>query len=97
MIHASATERMPTFNRVTQLTTIASASAANESAGTLMPVPPLGSNGMPKGKRRKGTLRESLNPRVLGLGLFKDRDAGVGVFPEGEEILVGSFCFGPIS
>src|SRR5580658_3731510 len=28
--------------------------------------------------------------RVLGFGLFEDGDVGVGVFPEGEEIFVGS-------
>src|ERR1700693_5165325 len=30
-----------------------------------------------------------LQLRVLGLGLLQDGDAGVGVFPEGEEIFVG--------
>ncbi len=38
-----------------------------------------------------------MDPRVLGLGLFKDGDVGVGVFPEGEEILVGSLCLELIS
>jgi hypothetical protein len=27
--------------------------------------------------------------RGLGLGFFQDGDVGVGVFPEGEEILIG--------
>ena len=31
-----------------------------------------------------------VQPRVLRLSLFQDRDVGVGVFPEGEEILVGN-------
>jgi len=29
---------------------------------------------------------------VLGFGLLEDGDVGVGVFPEGEEILVGGEC-----
>ena len=33
--------------------------------------------------------RRSLQLRVLGFGGFVDGDVGVGVFPEGEEILVG--------
>src|SRR5580704_12563245 len=28
--------------------------------------------------------------RVLGFGLLQDRDVGIGVFPEGEEVFVGS-------
>ena len=32
---------------------------------------------------------ELLQPGVLRLGLLQDGDVGVGVFPEGEEILVG--------
>ncbi len=31
---------------------------------------------------------------VFGLGLFEDGDVRVGVFPEGEEILVGGAGFG---
>src|ERR1035441_9322004 len=31
-----------------------------------------------------------LQLRVLRFGFLQDRDVGVGVFPEGEEILVGS-------
>jgi hypothetical protein len=31
----------------------------------------------------------SLQPRILRLGLLQDGDFGIGVFPEGEEILVG--------
>ena len=38
-----------------------------------------------------------LQPGVFRLGLLKDRDIGVGVFPESEEILVGSLGFGLIS
>jgi len=30
-----------------------------------------------------------LQLRVLGFGLFQDGDVGVGVFPEGEEVVVG--------
>ena len=32
--------------------------------------------------------------RVLRLGFFEDGDVGVGVFPEGEEILIGGAGFG---
>jgi hypothetical protein len=35
----------------------------------------------------------SLQRRVLRLGFLQDGDVGVGVFPEGEEILVGEFGF----
>jgi hypothetical protein len=34
-------------------------------------------------------LPKSLQLRVLRLGLFVDRDIGVGVFPEREEVFVG--------
>jgi hypothetical protein len=33
-----------------------------------------------------------LQLRVLHLGFLQDRDAGVGVFPEREELFVGSEC-----
>ena len=36
-----------------------------------------------------GLLSASLQLRVLCLGLFQDGDVGIGVFPEGEEIVVG--------
>jgi hypothetical protein len=29
----------------------------------------------------------------FGFGLLQDGDVGVGVFPEGEEVLIGGFCF----
>jgi hypothetical protein len=29
-----------------------------------------------------------MQPGVLGLGLLEDGDVGIGVFPEGEEILI---------
>jgi hypothetical protein len=35
-----------------------------------------------------------LQLRVLCLGLLQDRDVGVGVFPEGEEVLVSVLRFG---
>ena len=41
--------------------------------------------------------RELLQLRVLGLGLLQDGDVGVGVFPEGEEILIGGFGFGDVA
>jgi hypothetical protein len=39
----------------------------------------------------------SLQLRVLRLSLLQDRDVGVGVFPEGEEILVGGAGFGGVA
>jgi hypothetical protein len=42
-------------------------------------------------------IRRSLQLGVFRLGLLEDRDIGVGVLPEGEEILVGSLCLGLIS
>jgi len=41
--------------------------------------------------------RRSLQLGVFRLGLLEDRDVGVGVFPEGEEILVSSLCLALIS
>jgi len=35
--------------------------------------------------------------RVLRLGFDEDGDAGIGVFPEGEEILIGGFGFGGVA
>src|ERR1700740_1434372 len=35
--------------------------------------------------------------RVLLFGFFQDGDVGVGVFPEGEEILVGGLGFGRVA
>ena len=34
---------------------------------------------------------------VLRLGLLQDRDVGVGVFPQGEKVLVGSFRLGSVA
>src|SRR5712692_776521 len=42
-------------------------------------------------------LRALLQLGVLGLGLLQDWDVGVGVFPLGEEILVGGACFGRVT
>ena len=44
--------------------------------------------GHPLGRKLKLT-RFSLQLRVLRLGLLQDGDVGVGVFPEGEEVVVG--------
>jgi hypothetical protein len=41
--------------------------------------------------------KQSLQLRVLRIGLFQDRNVGVGVFPEGEEVLIGGFCFGGVA
>ena len=35
--------------------------------------------------------------RVLRFGFFQDRDVRVGVFPEGEEVLIGGFRFGGVA
>ena len=35
--------------------------------------------------------------RVLRLGLLQDRDVGVGVFPERDEVLICQLCFGGIA
>ena len=35
--------------------------------------------------------------RVLHLGLLQDGDVGVGVFPEGEEVIIGSLCLGGVA
>ena len=45
------------------------------------------------GKQQKTSQQfslRSLQPRVLRLGLLQDGDVGVGIFPEGEEVFVGS-------
>ena len=38
-----------------------------------------------------------LQPRILRFGLLEDGDIGIGVFPEGEKILVGGFGFGGVA
>src|SRR5580700_7695681 len=40
---------------------------------------------------------QSLELRILRLGLFQYWNVWVGVFPDGEEILIGGFCLGLIS
>ena len=32
----------------------------------------------------------SIQLRILGLGFFEDRNVGVGIFPNGEEVLIGA-------
>ena len=58
----------------------------------------------PSGFRRRNSsgifptpLAELRQLGVFRFGLLEDRDVGVGVFPEGEEILVGSLCLGLFS
>ena len=81
----------------------------NGVVGNLPIYPPLGSN-LPKirlalrirncrwietpARRSDGC---SLQHGVFCFGFFQDRDVRVGVFPEREEILVGSPCLGLIS
>ncbi len=38
-----------------------------------------------------------LQLRVLRFGLLEDRDVGIGVFPEGEEVLVGGAGLGCVA
>jgi len=38
-----------------------------------------------------------LQLRVLRFGFFQDGDVGVGVFPEGEETLIGGTGFGGVA
>ena len=46
-------------------------------------------------RQRQKPERNSLQLRVLRFGLLQDGDVGIGVFPEGEEILIGSlYCYG---
>jgi hypothetical protein len=35
--------------------------------------------------------------RVFRLRLFQDGDVGVSIFPQGEEVLIGGFCFGGVA
>jgi len=42
----------------------------------------------PGQRRIPGEVFRSLQLRVLRFGLFQDWDVGVGIFPEGEEVLV---------
>src|ERR1035441_595165 len=42
-------------------------------------------------------MKRLLQFRVLRLGFFQDGDVGVGVFPEDEEVLVGTLRFGSVA
>ena len=50
----------------------------------------------PRSARRKN-LFLLLQLRVLRLGLLQDGDVGIGVFPEGKEILIGGAAFGCVA
>src|ERR1700722_12693514 len=50
-----------------------------------------------RGTRDARAPAELLQLRVLRLGVLEDRNIGVGVFPLGEEILVGGASFGSVS
>ena len=39
----------------------------------------------------------SIQVGVFRLGLLEDRDFGVSIFPQGEEFLISSLCFGLVS
>jgi hypothetical protein len=43
--------------------------------------------------KRRGNLSQLLQLRVLRLGFLQDGDVGVGVFPEGQKILVSGLGF----
>ncbi len=50
------------------------------------------------GSRQLGAMRQkSLQLRVLRLGVLQDGDFGIGVFPEGEEILVSGAGLGVVA
>jgi hypothetical protein len=52
--------------------------------------PPLSVIPVPNNKETSAPAEpDSLQLRVLRLGFFQDGDVGVGVLPEGEEVLVG--------
>src|SRR5208282_3204692 len=55
------------------------------------------SNQATRNSPAKPVIRRSRQLGVFRLGLLEDRDIGVGVFPEIEEILVGGHCLGLIS
>jgi hypothetical protein len=66
--------------------------------------PPLSVIPVPNNKETSATAEpDSLQLRVLHLGFLQDGDVGVGVFPEGKEILIGGAallfvaleCIGP--
>jgi hypothetical protein len=42
-------------------------------------------------------VRHSIHRGVFGFGLLQDGDVRVGVFPEGEEVLIGSLCSGAVA
>jgi hypothetical protein len=44
-----------------------------------------------------GGIFELLQLRVLRLGFLQDGDVGVGIFPEGEEVLIRGAGFGVVS
>ena len=46
---------------------------------------------------KRNSMRNYLQPVVFGLGLLEERTLGVGFFPEGEEILIGTLGLGRIS
>jgi hypothetical protein len=53
-----------------------------------------------KATRQDGSLNSrgfSLQLRVLRLGFLQDGDVGVGVFPEGEEVLIGGAGLGGVT
>src|ERR1700730_898607 len=57
--------------------------------------PPLSVIPVPNNKETSAPAEpDSLQLRILRFGFLQDGDVGVGVFPEGEEVLIGGFSFG---
>jgi|SRR6516162_8583939 hypothetical protein len=50
-----------------------------------------------KEKWRNDDHRILLQLRILRFGLLQDGNVGVGLLPEGEEILISGFCFGDVA
>ena len=54
-------------------------------------------HGLPPVILGREQLRRLLQLLVLRLGFLQDGDVGVGVFPEGKEVLIGCFRFGDVA
>ncbi len=53
--------------------------------------------GDPQRKEARSAIACSLQLGIFGLGLFENRDAGIGVLPEREERIVCTFCLALVS
>ena len=59
--------------------------------------PIIGRNAMACGGASQSVRRRLLQLRILCLGFLQDGDVGVGVFPEGEEVLIGFAALGLVA